>query len=98
MIYTEVEGQEGFRLEVGLPVPDDTPAVGAATVRDVPARRVASLVYTGGLAHIGRAHDMLMEGARDLGLEGAGEYSERYHAFGGPGAPTNVTQVMTTLR
>jgi effector-binding domain-containing protein len=59
---------------------------------------VASLVYTGGLEHLGTANDVLMDGMRKLGLEMPNEYRECYHHFEGDRSPNNVTQVMFPVR
>jgi len=97
-VYRDAGHPGLFTLEVGVPVAPGTPAPAGAKVRQVEAARVASLVYTGGLEHLAKANDALMEQVRELGLDIPGEYREWYHCFECSKSPNNVTQVMFVIR
>ncbi len=83
-------GADVWWMEAGYPVRPGTPAAPGTVVRDLPAFRCATLLYSGSLAHMGIAHERLTSGIRAAGLRAGAEGREWYLYFEGDDSPNNV--------
>lgn len=95
LVYSGTE--QNFLLEAGYPVAAGTEAVGEAQVRQVEARRCASLLYWGSLAHFSKAHDALMRGMQEAGLRHGDDMREWYLHFEGDDSPNNIILLQHSL-
>lgn len=87
-----------FTIEAGYPVPENTAAFGDFRVRRIPARRCATLLYTGPLPQIRRAHEKFWPAIFAAGLKPAGGVCEVYLYFENPASPNNVVQFQVEVR
>lgn len=92
-IYRGMGPDAPFTLEMGFPCPPGTKPVGGAQVRRVEEFHCASLLYTGALAHLGLAYDMLIASMQAAGLTIGGEGRETYLVWQDDGSPNNVTMI-----
>jgi effector-binding domain-containing protein len=87
-----------FDLDIGVPVPDKTPAIGGFKVRKLPPFRCASMVYRGPLKHLRRAYDKLIPEMIAAGYVPSDELRESYTVWEGAESPNNVVEIQVGIR
>ena len=84
------ETWQRFTLEVGYPVAVRTQPLDGVKVRKVSALPCASLLYWGGLAHLGKAYEALEAAMKQAGLKMGPDCREWYLHFEHDQSPNNV--------
>jgi effector-binding domain-containing protein len=87
-----------FKMETGFFVPDGAKGVGDFKVRELPAYKCATMLYTGPGLRIGEAWQKIYRTLGDKGLTPTGEERELYLYWEGPDSPNNIVQVQIGVR
>lgn len=93
-----MEAQTGpFVMKIGVMCPPGTDPAGEAQVADLGDFRCATMLYSGALAHIGRAWGELMKAAGEAGLKTGPESREYYLYFEAEDSLNNVALLAASL-
>lgn len=87
-----------FVLDIGLPVDDNTTAVGKAQVRTLGPVRSLTAVFVGPIHRIGRAYGRMYARLNDEGIAPTDEYREHYLYWESDDSPNNVVMIEIPLR
>lgn len=99
-IYTgaTAEMDKPFDLQIGFPVHEGAAAEGDMKLRDLPAFRCATAVFSGSMAHIGQAYQQLFAQIGEAGLVPTGETREMHLYFESPESPNNVVLIQAGVK
>lgn len=96
-VYIMDADMSRFEMRIGFPVVVGTRAPEGLQVAELGEFRCASLVYGGGLQHMTRAWNELMEAMKQQGLTPRNETREWYLYFENDGSPNNVTMLQQAI-
>ncbi len=100
LVYNGATGDmtQPFLLQVGFPVNDDVKAIGDAKVRKLPSLRVATMLFSGQIRHVGQVYQKLFQDLFAQGLLPSGEHSEVYLRWEGAESDNNIVLLQIHLQ
>ncbi len=82
-----------FTLEVGFPVAEGTQAFGEYKVKNLPALKCATALFSGGITNVGKAWEKLFPAVFGAGLQPTMDVREMYLYWEGENSPNNVVHL-----
>jgi effector-binding domain-containing protein len=100
MVYQGATGDpnQPFTLQIGFPVNDDVKPNGNMKVRKIETTRVATLIFSGQIRHIGQAYQKLFQELFGQGLLPSGEHSELYLRWESAESDNNIVLLQIHLQ